>query len=155
MSVRVAVPADTDAIVGLVNEAYKVEAFFVAGDRVSRADVESIVRAGECLVADEGARVVACIHVSSDSGRGYFGMLAVSPDVQGRGLGRRLIAAAEDRARSAGCAVMDIKVVNLRTDLIAFYERLGYAATGTEPYEHRPVLQPCHFVTMEKRLRAS
>jgi hypothetical protein len=47
---------------------------------------------------------------------------------------------------------MTIKVVNLRTDLLLRYERLGYAATGTEPYVHRPVLQPCHFVLMEKPL---
>jgi GNAT superfamily N-acetyltransferase len=80
-------------------------------------------------------------------------MLAVRPDAQGRGLGGRLIAEAEAWAARAGASVMDIKVVNLRTDLLPRYARMGYVATGTEPYEHRPVLQPCHFILMEKGLR--
>ncbi len=33
-----------------------------------------------------------------------------------------------------------------------FYERLGYVATATAPYEHRPLLQPCHFILMTKPL---
>ena len=92
------------------------------------------------------------MYVSVSGERGYFGMLAVAPDHRGRGFGHALIQAAEDHARAAGCRVMDIKVVNLRAELFAFYERLGYRVVGTEPYEHRPVLQPCHFVRLEKQL---
>jgi hypothetical protein len=48
---------------------------------------------------------------------------------------------------------MEIRVVNLRTDLIPRYERLGYAETGAiEPYEHRPTIRDCHFVVMRKAL---
>lgn len=150
--VRAAREGDTDAIVSIVNEAYRVEAFFVAGDRTHAAEVRDLVRAGQCYVAEDAGRVVACVEVAAKDGRGYFGMLAVSPAIQGRGLGRRLIAFAEDTARAAGCAVMDIKVVNVRGDLVRFYESLGYGITGTEPYVHRPVLQPCHFVLMAKGL---
>jgi ribosomal protein S18 acetylase RimI-like enzyme len=153
IGIRVANPADTDAIVDLVNRAYLVEAFFVAGDRISHADVEALIARQQCLVAvDAAGRIVGCVEVSVHDGRGYFGMLAVANDVQGQGLGRRLIAAAEDRARAAGCRVMDIKVVNLRAELFPYYERLGYRRTGTGPYVHRPVLQPCHMVLMEKPL---
>jgi ribosomal protein S18 acetylase RimI-like enzyme len=150
--VRAAREGDTDAIVSIVNEAYLVEAFFVAGNRTHPAEVRELIRAGQCYVADDDGRVVACVEVAAKDGRGYFGMLAVSPAIQGRGLGRRLITFAEDTARQAGCAVMDIKVVNVRGDLVRFYESLGYVVTGTEPYVHRPVLQPCHFVLMTKRL---
>jgi ribosomal protein S18 acetylase RimI-like enzyme len=129
-----------------------VEAFFVAGDRTHPAEVRELIRASQCYVADDGRRVVGCVEMAAKDGRGYFGMLAVAPAIQGRGLGRRLITFAEDTAREAGCAVMDIKVVNVRGDLVKFYESLGYVATGTEPYVHRPVLQPCHFVLMTKRL---
>ncbi len=79
-------------------------------------------------------------------------MLAVHPRVQGQGVGHRLIAAAEARVREAGARRMDIKVVNLRTDLLPLYQRLGYLATGTEPYTHRSVLRPCHFILMTKLL---
>ncbi len=150
--VRAAREGDTDAIVSIVNEAYLVEAFFVAGDRTHPAEVRDLIRAGQCYVADDDGRVVGCVEVAAKDGRGYFGMLAVSPAIQGRGLGRRLITFAEDTARQAGCAVMDIKVVSVRGDLVKFYESLGYVATGTEPYVHRPVLMPCHFVTMTKAL---
>ncbi len=152
-SIRVGVPADTDAIVAIVNDAYLVEAFFVAGDRISSPEVRALIDRGECLVArDPAGEVAGCIEVAVRDGRGYFGMLAVAARVRGHGLGRRLIAAAEARAREAGCRVMDIKVVNLRTELFPYYERLGYRRTGTGPYVHRPVLQSCHMVLMEKEL---
>lgn len=152
---RAGVDADTEAIVRIVNQAYLVESFFVEGDRIAAEDVAALIARGEVLVA-EGAdgRVLGCIEVAVREGRGYFGMLAVASDVLGRGLGRRLIAAAEDRVRAAGCSVIDIKVVNLRRELFPYYERLGYRRIGTEPYVHRPVLQPCHMVRMRKDLRA-
>lgn len=150
--VRAAREGDTDAVVSIVNKAYLVEAFFVAGDRTHPAEVRDLIAAGHCYVADDGERVVGCVEVATEKGRGYFGMLAVSPDIQGRGLGRRLIAFAEETARQAGCTVMDIKVVSVRGDLVKFYESLGYTTTGTEPYVHRPVRMPCHFVLMTKRL---
>lgn len=152
-SIRVARSGDTDAVVAIVNEAYRVEAFFVAGDRTHARETGALVEAGEILVAEDAGVVLACVHVSVRDGRGYFGMLAVRPDAQGRGLGGQLIAEAERRAADAGAIAMDIKVVDLRTDLMPRYARLGYRVAGTEPYEHRPVLQPCHFVLMTKSLR--
>lgn len=152
MSLRVARPDDTEAIVALVNEAYRVEAFFVGGNRVEAGEISALTTAGELLVAELEGEVVASVHVAVHGAGGYFGMLAVAPRAQGRGLGRRLIAAAEARVREAGGRHMAIKVVNLRTDLLPFYGRLGYGATGTEPYTHRSVLQPCHFILMTKPL---
>ena len=89
------------------------------------------------------------------SERGYFGMLSVNPALQGRGLGRRLVDAAENYARAQGCTAMDIRVVNLRTELLPFYRKLGYAETGeVEPVDDPRALQPFHFVTMSKPLPA-
>ena len=150
--VRVAARGDTDAIVSIVNEAYRVEAFFVEGNRTSAAEVSELIDREEILVATGERAVVGCVHVSAEGGRGYFGMLAVTPTAQGRGIGLRLIREAEGRARTAGCQFMDIKVVDVRTDLVAFYPRLGYRPVATEPYVHRPVLQPVHFIAMEKTL---
>lgn len=155
MTVRIATATDAEAIAALVNRAYEVEAFFVAGDRTSAADVRRLMTEGRFLVVgrDESSGDIAgCVFTSVDGDRGYFGMLAVAPDAQRHGLGRALIEACEAAARAVGGRVMTIKVVNLRTDLLRRYERLGYRATTTEPYVHRPVLQPCHFVNMEKAL---
>jgi ribosomal protein S18 acetylase RimI-like enzyme len=151
--IRVAGADDAAALARLVNTAYEVEQFFVDGDRTNAEDIRAEMAHGTFLLAASAdGRVEGCIYVSTREAAGYFGMLAVAPDAQRRGLGRRLIAAAEHRLSAAGRDTVDILVVNLREDLIAFYERLGYTRTGTEPYVHRPVKQPCWFVRMEKRL---
>jgi GNAT superfamily N-acetyltransferase len=155
VTVRTAVPADAESIAALVNRAYEVEAFFVAGDRTDAGEVRRLMNGGRFLVVDRDAPpggIAGCVFTSVESDRGYFGMLAVSPEAQRQGLGRAMIEACESAARDAGCRVMTIKVVNLRTDLLRRYERLGYLITGTEPYVPRPVIQPCHFVNMEKAL---
>lgn len=152
MTFRVADDRDAAAIADLVNTAYEVEAFFVAGDRTSTADIRRLMAGGVFLVAGTSDAIDGVVYTTTHGDRGYFGMLAVDPAQQGRGLGRALVAACEARAREAGCRAMDIKVVNLRTDLLALYGRLGYVEAGTEPYEHRPVLQPCQFVLMTKDL---
>jgi GNAT superfamily N-acetyltransferase len=151
--IRAAGAADAEALAALVNTAYQVETFFVDGDRTNPEDIRAEMARGTFLVAaSAGARLDGCVYVSAREPAGYFGMLAVAPAAQRRGLGRRLIAAAEDWLRAAGRDRVHILVVNLREDLVAFYERLGYTRTGTEPYVHRPVKQPCWFVRMEKRL---
>jgi GNAT superfamily N-acetyltransferase len=154
VNIRLATSDDADAIARLVNQAYKVEAFFVAGDRTNPDDVRRLMTVGSVLVVDGdvSGEIAACIYTSLSGRRAYFGMLAADPAKQRQGLGRALIDECERRARAAGARAMDIKVVNLRTDLLRRYERLGYLVTGTERYEHRPVLQPCHFVVMTKEL---
>jgi ribosomal protein S18 acetylase RimI-like enzyme len=154
VNIRQATLDDAETIARLVNRAYQVEAFFVAGDRTNPDDVRGLMHTGAFLVVDGGApgELDACIYTSLSGRRAYFGMLAVDPSKQRRGLGRALIDECERRAQSAGARSMDIKVVNLRTDLLRRYERLGYLVAGTERYAHRPVLQPCHFVVMTKAL---
>jgi GNAT superfamily N-acetyltransferase len=150
---RSATDADVEAIVELVNRAYEVECFFVEGDRTSAEDIRHELATGTMLVVDRPDRsLAACVFVKVSGERGYFGLLAVDQADQGRGLGPALIHAAEDFARSKGATVMDITVVNVRTNLLKYYRRLGYVADGTEPYVHRPVLQPVHFVKMSKPL---
>ena len=85
--------------------------------------------------------------------RAYIGLLSVEPSLQGSGLGKRLMTAAEEYCRAAGCAFADLRVVNLRTELPLFYRKLGYQQTGTEPFPteaHTEV--PCHFLIMSKSL---
>lgn len=145
--------SEVPAVCHLINRAYEVEHFFVTGDRVTPEALAAEMSRGTVYVVDgAGGRLRACVYTDVSAGRGYFGMLAVDPDEQGQGLGRALIAFAEDTARAAGARVMTISVVNVRQDLLAFYGRLGYVATGTAPYVHRPVSQPVHFILMEKPL---
>jgi hypothetical protein len=50
---------------------------------------------------------------------------------------------------------MDLSVVNLRTELLPWYRRLGYETCGTEPFPDPGKLkQPAHFVLMTRHLGA-
>jgi len=149
-------PEDIPELVRVINGAYEVEKFFVEGDRTDEARIRRMMTAGVFLTTQDAAEpITGCVYVELRGDRGYFGMLSVDPSSQGRGLGRRLIEAAEDYAGTNGCTAMDIRVVNLRTELLPFYRKLGYVETGhTEPASDPRALQPFYFVRMSKQLIA-
>jgi GNAT superfamily N-acetyltransferase len=153
---RVASPAEAPIVAELINQAFAVEMFFKRGDRTSPDNVRSLMRDGQFFIHDrEDGSPAACVFVKHTNGRGYFGMLSVAPDLQGRGLARQIIAEVEDRLRREGCAALDIYVVNLRTELPPFYRKLGYVESGTTPFPHPDeATQPCHIIVMTKRLVA-
>jgi N-acetylglutamate synthase-like GNAT family acetyltransferase len=152
-SVRTATLDDAAVITRLVNRAYRVEEFFVDGDRTDEAGVRVLLAEGGFLLLEEDGVLTGCVYYTRTPPRGYFGMLAVDPDRQGGGRGGTLIDAAEAACRAAGCASMDIKVLSLRTELPAFYERRGYRVTGTEPFVVEGRLkQPCLVVHYSKAL---
>jgi GNAT superfamily N-acetyltransferase len=148
-----AVAADVPELVRVINAAYEIEKFFVAGDRTDAETVRHLLKRGAFLVEPGGeGRLAGCVYVERRGSRGYFGMLAVDPARQSTGLGRKLIDAAEQYVRDGGAVAMDIRVVNLRTELPRFYRRLGYVETGTEPVSDPRALQPFHFIVMSKPL---
>ncbi len=65
-----------------------------------------------------------------DAPTGRLTAVVVSGTVQGLGIGRQLIAAAEDWVRARGAHVMMLNSHNRRDGAHAFYRRLGYAETG-------------------------
>jgi GNAT superfamily N-acetyltransferase len=152
-ALRTAGPADAGAVTALINAAYQVERFFIDGDRTSEDEVRRYMAKGAFLVAEEDGRPAGCVYIEQRGDRGYFGLLAVDPAQHGKGLGRTLVEAAEERLRRAGCIAMDISVVDLRTELPPFYRRLGYVETGTAPFpDPDKATRPCHFILMSKPL---
>ena len=157
---RVARPDEALAVAALVNAAFQVEAFFKRGDRTSAAEVLDLMQRGEFLVLDEpvvardsGTGPPACVYARVTGDRGYFGMLSIDPRLQGRGLGRSMVAAIESRFRAQGCRAVDIHVVNLREELPPFYERFGYVISGTLPFpDDGSATQACHFIVMTKHV---
>ena len=88
-----------------------------------------------------------------------LGLLTVRPDLQNKQLGRTLLTAAEDLAKERGAHRICMTVVNVRTTLIAWYERRGYALSGeTRPFPYgderfgRPLRADLHFVVLQKDL---
>jgi GNAT superfamily N-acetyltransferase len=150
MTVRRAEMAEAPEVMRVINDAFRpAESFFVEGDRIGLNQVRQHFGKGVFLVTEDVGGVV---YVELRGERAYFGLLSVDPAKQGGGVGKKLIAAAEGHARAAGCAYMDIHVVNLRTELPPFYRSLGYEVTGTEEFHGEPVKMPCHFIVMSKAL---
>ena len=155
MKLRFGTTADIPEIVRVINAAYRVEDFFVRGNRTSDEDIRARMDApGNCVIVAEGPGSLAgAVAVDIAESRGHFAMLAVDPDHQGRGIGRMLMSAIEDHCRSEGCTSLEIEVVNLREELPPFYEAFGYKAVETIPFDKPGKLtRDAHMVRMSKAL---
>lgn len=151
--IRLAEPADTDALVRLINAAFVVESVVIKGERINSGKVRALLETGEFLLLHDATRLLGCVYVEVKGKRGYVGLLGVEPSRQKSGCGRRLMTAAEDYFLKAGCEAVDLRILSARTELPAFYERLGYAATGTAPIPDSISLKvPSHFIVLSKVL---
>lgn len=173
LTFRTATVADIDAIVALVTSAYRgdasragwtTEADFLDGARIDPDVLRSdILRARSLvLLVEQDGRLLACAHIADDGGAGYFGMFSVSPAAQGGGIGKRLLEEAERIvAAEWGLALMRMTVIDIRAELIAFYQRRGYRRTGvTKPFPYGddrfgvPLRDDLRFEVLEKPLGA-
>ena len=152
--IRWAEARDVATIVRVINLAFgAAERFFIERDRISAEALQPMLETGNFLLAEDLAGLAGCVLVELRGERAYFGLLAVDPARQHRGLGLRLIDEAENYARAAGCRAMDIRIVSLRAELPPFYRRLGYVETGTAPIPDEIESKwPCHFILMSKPL---
>lgn len=146
---RYARATDGAAIVALVESAYRgessragwtTEADLLGGQRTDVDDIAAILAEPESrlLLATQGDAILGSVLLRRERDGLYVGMLAVRPQLQARGLGRRLLTEAESRGRQEfGVKRARMTVIEQRRDLIAWYERRGYVATGhTEPFPY-------------------
>jgi GNAT superfamily N-acetyltransferase len=153
ISIRTAQSGDVPALVRLINAAFIVEQFVFDGDRINSEETQAFMETGQFLVAEDSAGFAGCVYVEARNDRGYLGLLAVDPGRQGEGLGRTLVAAAEEYFRAEGCCAVDLRIISPRAPLPPFYRHLGYAEIGTAPFS--PSLQskvPGHYIIMSKQL---
>ncbi|MER6068475.1 GNAT family N-acetyltransferase [Streptomyces sp. NPDC001817] len=139
---RDATDADVDALVALIESAYRgdssragwtTEADILQGRRTDPEGVLEVIKSPDSrlLAVEQDGRIVACCQLEHRGDHAYFGMFAVSPTLQGAGLGKTVMAEAERRVREAwGVTEMHMTVISVRDDLIAWYERRGYRRTG-------------------------
>ncbi len=147
LSFRKASVQDAPAIAELVNSAYRgdssrqgwtTEADLISGQRTDCLAIEDIILSPHqwILVGEDkassnpiesGRLVVTALLEKVKPEVCYFGMFAVSPSLQAKGVGKIFIEAAEKFAREElGSQWMEMTVISLRTELMAWYERRGY-----------------------------
>jgi predicted N-acetyltransferase YhbS len=151
---READASDVEALTRVINAAFVVERVVFDGDRVDVLGVRACMQNGTFLVAEDGHALVGCVYVQLLANRAHLGLLSVEPTKQGRGLGQHLMQSAERFARDAGAAVMDLRVISARAELLSFYERGGYRQTGTAPFP--PDLKtkiPAYYLLLSKPLK--
>ena len=168
---RPAVAGDISRVVELVESAYRgevsragwtTEADFLDGRRTGADDIEAILAnpQSSVLLAERNGQLLACANIAIEDGEGYFGMFSVKPSCQGEGLGKLVLAEAERIvAHEWGCKKMRMTVIDIRGELIAFYERHGYRRTGLKkpfPYGDErfgiPLRDDLRFEILEKTL---
>ena len=167
---REAAAEEAAVIAALVNSAYRgessrhgwtTEADFLVGRRTDEAEVRALIDAPGslillCVAADE---VVGSVHLKDEGASAYLGLFVVKPSLQTRGIGKRLMAEAENVVRERwGATGMTMSVLTVRPELIAFYERRGYRRTGRRwPFPDEgaasvPVVAGLEFEVLEKSL---
>lgn len=175
---RYAARADAQAVVDLIERAYRSpeaagkwssEAHLLTGPRTSIEEVLSLIARPDSrfLLARDGEDIIGCCLLQglnpepstpADLNAAYFGMFAIKPDTHGAGLGKRVLAQAEQCAQDLWRAnQLVMTVINLRGPLIAWYQRRGYRLTGaTLPFPFTETsgetTRDFHLVEMRKDL---
>jgi ribosomal protein S18 acetylase RimI-like enzyme len=153
----------------LVNSAYRgessragwtTEADLLDGTRTDAAAIaELIQRPGTVLLKYvEAGNLMGCVELKNEQDKLYLGMLTVRPHIQGRGIGKALLKAAEAEARNQNCHSIFMTVISVRKELIDWYVRHGYRLTGerkpfafNDPRFGQPKLK-LEFVVLEKQI---
>lgn len=78
------------------------------------------------LVGLLDGQIVATVMVGYEGHRGWINYLAVSPDHQKRGFGRRMMEEAERLLRAEGCPKINLQVRTSNTEVLAFYRAIGF-----------------------------
>lgn len=140
--------ADIPALLLLVNNAFRGhsarrgwthEADLLKGTlRTDEATLRELLGTPGAVILkieDETGGLQGCVYLHKQESGLYLGMLTVAPELQAKGIGKKLLTAAEEHAQREHCRRIFMRVLSGRPELIAWYERHGYRLTGeTQPY---------------------
>jgi ribosomal protein S18 acetylase RimI-like enzyme len=142
MPVTVSTPADAAELTKLVNMAYRgetskkgwtTEAYMLSGNRIDEATVAEYLANPQVTIpkyTNGTGNIIGCVYLENKTDHLYLGMLSVNPELQAGGIGRILLQQAEVLALQDGLHTIRMTVISSRTELIAWYQRRGYEATG-------------------------
>jgi ribosomal protein S18 acetylase RimI-like enzyme len=167
---RKATPNDAQRIVDLVNSGYRgdasragwtTEADYLVGARTDVNEVCALITGDNtaillCLMSDE---LVGSVHLQRTGDAAYLGMFVVKPALQGQGIGKHFMQASEEFVRNEWqVRRVQMTVITLRHELIAYYERRGYRRTGIlkpfpiEDKRSTALVDELQFEVLEKQL---
>ncbi|MFG4001925.1 GNAT family N-acetyltransferase [Flavobacterium aquidurense] len=153
----------------LINSAYRgetskkgwtTEAHLLEGKRTTEEELKAIILdpKNTFLKFTENDKIIGSVLLVEKEHQLYVGMLTVSPELQNSGIGKQLLAEAENHAATLGLSTLSMTVVSVRAELIAWYKRHGYEDTGErEPFPSSNIHinisdQPLEFIYLEKRI---
>ena len=166
-NISYATKEDSTELVDLLNSAYRgdasrkgwtTEANLLEGElRTDENEIDRLMDKPSAvfLKYTENGCIIGCVNLQKHGDRIYLGMLSVSPLIQSKGIGKQLMLASEIHAKNENCSSIYMTVISVRSELIAWYERVGYKDTG----ERKPFLvdekygvptQKLEFIVMEK-----
>ena len=170
LTITVATTKDIGDLEKLVNSAYRgetskkrwtTEADLLDGIRTNQEVLTGMINRGDSVIlkcTGSKGELVGCVYLQTQEEKLYLGMLTVKPDTQARGIGKRLLQAAEEYAQLQQCSAIRMTVISVRKELINWYERRGYKNTGekkpfpsNDPRFGLPK-QDLEFIVMEKKL---
>ena len=170
MPILIAEEKDVTSLVALMDNAYRGENskqgwtseadLFIGNKRTDEATVSNLIKKPGAVFLkflNEEGSLEGCVFLQKKENRLYLGMFSVSPSAQGKGIGKKLLTAADDYAKGQNCTSIFMTVITVREKLIAWYERNGYQKTGKVlpfPVDERfgVPTQPLEMLVLEKHL---
>jgi ribosomal protein S18 acetylase RimI-like enzyme len=166
MEIIAAVLSDIPSICEILNLAYRgeeakkgwtYESDLIEGDkRTSEEDLSTLLSKKNTLffvAKNQNQKVIGTLLLEIKDKSLHMGMLSVQPSLQGNGLGKMLFSKAVETGKLLHLKNILIQVVHVRTELIAWYEKLGFIPTGNispfeVPLEFGKPRVPIHFMEM-------
>lgn len=168
--IAIATTADITAVKDLLNSAYRgeisrqgwtTEAHLIAGDtRTDNANLKQVMEQQGSIIlkyTNVEQQLIGCVNLQQHGNKLYLSMFSVSPQLQGGGIGKQLLQAAEEYARHLHSTSIFMSVISVRTELIQWYQRHGYKDTGERKFFKEDDLtgkhlEPLEFMIMEKEI---
>lgn len=130
--IRFAVQSDIPDLVLLINSAYRgevskkgwtTEANLISGDiRTDKSQMEEQMKAPGAVFLvyqNEVGTLEGSVFLHKKGDKLYLGMLSVLPELQAKGIGKKLMSAAEAYAMQENCNSIYMRVISERHELIS------------------------------------
>ena len=139
---------------------WTTEADLLDGSRIDEETLRGYFENPDVILlknTDETGKITACVYLEVRFPKLYIGMFGVSPLLQGKGIGKELLIAAESYAKQLNCHTLTMTVISTRLELIEWYQRRGFKPTGEKLPFHEGTRfgipkQPIELIVMEKEI---